>query len=356
MLKGYALGFFTAALAVLLVAAIWVGTQPKQEAGLLWGDKVYTSKQEFDGYLKEKGLSYKTWLARNPGAAPWEPEEVTVGAITVRASTHTLQLLLAGVGWMLATIGALLLLRGQRPDMGGLAKGSVALFSTVLAGVLAGAIWFSTQSREEPGLRWGDTVYTSKQEFKGYLKSKGLNYETWLARNPGAAPWEPPVVRRSATKAPAAKVDPAAKKTEPSGSLEGWSARQLLVGLGLLLAAASFFLLLRGPRPAAVRLAAAPVAAFRRLASRDRTRTSRLWDASVAANRRLSVATSDAAGRMKVSAPFHGRRLVGAAQATGRRMSHFVRERDVTAPQLAYGLLAVLSAVALELIIVSVLS
>jgi hypothetical protein len=354
VLKGYALGFFTAALAVLLVAAIWVGTQPKQEPGLLWGDKVYTSKQEFNGYLKEKGLSYTTWLARNPGAAPWEPEEVTVGAITVRASTHTLQLLLAGVGWLLATVGALLLLRGQRPDMGGLAKGSVALFSTVLAGVLAGAIWFSTQAREEPGLRWGGVVYTSKQEFKGYLKAKGLNYETWLARNPGAAPWEAASARVSAKTTSAAKTA-APKAAEPAAKTRGWPTRSLLLGLGLLLAAAMSVLFLRGPRPAVARFAAESVATYRRVALRDRKR-GRTADASVDANRRLVMAASEAAGRLKVSAPVHGRRLVVAAHATGRRMRHFVRERDVTGPQLAYGLLAVLSAVALELVIVSMLS
>jgi hypothetical protein len=339
VLKGYALGFFTAALAVLLVAAIWIGTQPKQEPGLLWGDKVYTSKQEFDVYLDSKGLSYKLWLARNPGAAPWEPEEVTVGAITVRASTRTVQLLLAGVGWLLATAGALLLLRGQRPEMAGLAKGSVALFSTVLAGLLAGAIWISTQSREPPGLRWGDTVYTSKQEFKGYLKSKGLSYQTWLARNPGAAPWEPePAVVRSAAKKTGAPKLPVATTAEPGNGLP---IRPLLV-LGLLLALVSSVLLVRRRPPAAARLAAGSAAVLRRVASRRRGP--------------VALAASDAAGRLRASAPFHGRRVVGVAQATGRRMTHFVRERDVTAPQLAYGLVAVLSAVAIELLIVSMLS
>ena len=45
--------------------------------------------------------------------------------------------------------------------------------------------------RQETGLRWGGTVYTSKQEFNVYLRSKGLSYRIWLARNPGVAPWEP---------------------------------------------------------------------------------------------------------------------------------------------------------------------
>jgi hypothetical protein len=105
--------------------------------------------------LKSKGLSYKTWLARNPGAAPWEPDEFAVGAITVRASAKTVQLVLAAAGWLLATAGALLLLPGRTSGMPGFAKGSVALFSVVLAGLLAGGIWFSTQSKQQPGLKWG---------------------------------------------------------------------------------------------------------------------------------------------------------------------------------------------------------
>jgi hypothetical protein len=355
MLKGYALGFFTAALAVLLVAAIWIAAQPKQEPGLLWGDTVYTSKQEFDGYLKSKGLTYKTWLARNPGAAPWEPEEVTVGAITVRASTNTIQLLLAGLGWTLATFGALLLLRGQRPDSAWLAKGSVALFSTVLAGLLAGAIWFSTQSREEPGLRWGGSVYTSKEQFKGYLKAKGLNYETWVARNPGAAPWEPAAVRASTTKSGAAKGRSATTAAKPAEPGQARQIRPLLLGFGLVLAAScAFFLLLRRPRPAAARLAAEAAALFRGGLSR----VGRIGRNPATANRveRGLTLAADAAGRVRGSAPVHGRRFAGAVQATSRRASNFVRDREVTGPQLAYGLVAVLSAVALELIIVSVLS
>lgn len=73
MLKAYAVGFFSAVLALAVVAGIWLALQPEDEAGLRWGGTVYTSKQEFDGYLRSKGLSYRVWLARNPGAAPWEP-------------------------------------------------------------------------------------------------------------------------------------------------------------------------------------------------------------------------------------------------------------------------------------------
>ena len=73
MAKDYAVGLLAGLVLALAVAVLYVATQPKEETGLVWGNKVYTSKQEFKGYLKSKGLSYKTWLARNPGAAPWEP-------------------------------------------------------------------------------------------------------------------------------------------------------------------------------------------------------------------------------------------------------------------------------------------
>ena len=73
MLKAYAIGFFGCPQAVLLVAGVWFVTKPGVEPGLVWGDTVYTSKQEFNGYLKAKGLSYGAWLERNPGVAPWEP-------------------------------------------------------------------------------------------------------------------------------------------------------------------------------------------------------------------------------------------------------------------------------------------
>ena len=120
MLKAYTTGFVIAALAVLVVSFIWLSAQPPPEPGLLWGNNVYTTKQQFEGYLKWKGLSYKTWVAKNPNAAPWEPGELTVGAITVRATTQTrdtwvIRGPLAALGLMLAATGTLLLLRWLVP-------------------------------------------------------------------------------------------------------------------------------------------------------------------------------------------------------------------------------------------------
>ena len=85
MLKAYAIGFLGAVLAVGLAAAIVLATQPEQKPGLVWGTTTYTSKEQFSGYLKSKGLSYKVWLARNPGAAPWEPTP----RAEVKGATHT---------------------------------------------------------------------------------------------------------------------------------------------------------------------------------------------------------------------------------------------------------------------------
>ena len=60
----------------------------------------------------------------------------------------------------------------------------------VLVALVLG-FWYATRP-PEPGLRWGDQVYTSEEQFKEYLEGKGLSYRTWVARHPGAAPWETP--------------------------------------------------------------------------------------------------------------------------------------------------------------------
>lgn len=366
VLKAYAFGFFSAALAVLLVAAIWVGTQPKQEAGLLWGDTVYTSKQEFNGYLKSKGLSYKTWVARNPGAAPWEPEEFSVGAITVQASARTVQLMLAGIGWMLATLGALLLLRGGRPGTPGFAKGSVALFSTVLAGLLAGGIWLSTQSKQQPGLEWGGTVYTSKEQFKGYLKAKGLSYKLWVTRNPGAAPWEPAALRISTNAPTVTKTRAVTKAPETPEASAGWVDRPLVAVIGLMLATGCGFLLLWGRRPVMARYATGS-AAYLRPGTFRVGRSSGGNPRAVASIQRAGVAASGAADRLKVSAPVYGEKIVRTARALARppiagarelawRLAQLMRERDIGVGKVAAGLLAVMGAVMVGLMIVFLLS
>ena len=377
MLKAYALGLLSAALAVVLVAVIWFGVQPKQERGLVWGDSVYTTKQEFNGYLKSKGLSYKTWLARNPGAAPWEPDEVTIGAITVHVSNRAdsvVRPMLAAIGLTVAAACALLLLRRERPLSAKFASVSVASFSAVLVAMLIG-IWFATQPRQEPGLLWGGTVYHSKQEFNTYLKSKGLSYKTWVARNPGAAPWEPATVRVSA-KAPSASAAPEARAD--------WMGRPLIAGIGLMLAAGCAVLLLRGRRPALARLASGsggsvasigpgavrigksatgvPTlrASTRRVGVVAAGATGRvkvwvpLYGASVL--RGLGVVASGTAGYLKAKVPLHGKRLAGAGRVVAWRLAQFMRERDISAGNVALGLLGAVGSVLVALMVIVFLS
>ena len=356
MLKAYALGLFTAALALALVATIWIGTQPRQEPGLVWGGAVYTSKEDFNVYLKSKGLSYKTWVARNPDAAPWEADTVSIGAITVRVSARgdsVMRLLLVAIGLLLAIGTALLLLGRQNPVLVRFAGGSVVFFSVFSAVVLL-AIWFGGQPKEEPALLWGGSVYTSKQEFNVYLKSKGLSYKTWVARNPGAAPWEPPVLRSTAkapeptkvrvvTKAPAA--------AEAGGG--GWLGRPLLAGLGLIVATACAFLLLRRERPAMARFASGSVALFSPGAGRiGRSSPSLPGLPGVSASvERLGVVASDAMGRLKESAPGYRARLLGSARALARQLDAGARELAWRLPYLMHKWNITLGKVALGLLV-----
>ena len=372
VLKAYALGLFTAALALALVATIWIGTQPRQEPGLVWGGAVYTSKEDFSVYLKSKGLSYKTWVARNPDAAPWEADTISIGALTVRVSARgdsVLRLFLVAIGLLLAIGTALLLLGRQNPVLVRFAGGSVVFFSVFSAVVLL-AIWFGGQPKVEPGLLWGGSVYASKQEFNVYLKSKGLSYETWVARNPGAAPWEPPAVQ-SSTKAPeptqARVVTKAPGTTEASS---GWVGRPLLAVVGLMLAAVSGLLLLRARRPVLARYAAA--------SSTSGTISiggSSSGDPRTAASiERVGGMVSEKAERLKGSASIFGAHLTAAARSVARMvvggaraviagarevrsgLVHAMRERHLSGGDVAYGVIAIMSPVVFALIVVFVLS
>jgi len=70
--------------------------------------------------------------------------------------------------------------------------------ATVAIGLLLGllvvalllGVWYVT-APPKSGLQWGGQVYTSEDEFKAYLRAKGLSYGTWVSRHPGAAPWDP---------------------------------------------------------------------------------------------------------------------------------------------------------------------
>ena len=370
VLKAYALGLFSAALALAVVAAIWIGTQPREEPGLLWGGVVYTTKQDFNVYLKSRGLSYKNWVTRNPDAAPWEADKITIGAITVRVPTSgesVMRLLLVSIGLLLAIGTALLLLGRQNPALVRFAGGSVVFFSVFSAVVLL-AIWFGGQPKQEPGLLWGGSIYTSKQEFNGYLKSKGLSYKTWLARNPGAAPWEPAPARVSTkqlepTKARVVTRTPAAA---PAKADEGWFGRALLAGLGLILASACAVVLLRRERPALVRFASGPGAVLNPGTVRIGRGSGGIPGAQ-ASLQRLGVAVSGATGSFKASAPAYGARFLEAARvaailviAGSRRLAWLlVRLKykwGITPGKAGLALLAVSAAATVGLMVVFALS
>jgi hypothetical protein len=68
--REYVIGLALGLVLVALVVGVWYATDPP-EPGLRWGDEVYVSEAQFKQYLDDKGLSYSTWFARHPGAAPW---------------------------------------------------------------------------------------------------------------------------------------------------------------------------------------------------------------------------------------------------------------------------------------------
>ena len=282
MLKGYLIGLLSATLAVLLVAVIWFGTQPPQDEGFVWGGKVYTSRQEFNGYLKSKGLSYETFVARNPGASPWEPDEFTLGPITVRASIETREdwvvwLPLASIGLMLAIGCALMLwLRLRtvtRTVTPGLARRSAAFFSEVSTRLLVAVLY-----------------------------------------------------------------------------------ALLLAAIGLILAADYALLLSQRVRTVMSRFSRRSLALFGQRRRRIGPSPASRRPTSPAFTQRLGVVTSGATRRLRASVPQYGERLVSAARPDARLLPRLRRERDISVAYVAFGLVAALTAGVLALFLVSFLS
>jgi hypothetical protein len=113
MLKPFVVGLLGTVAVLMLGFAVWIAAvRPIDRPGLVWGGSVYRSKEEFKLYLRSKGLSYRVWLARNPGVAPWEP-----GRRARKVVTHDQgwdwkrDILLAVNAALLATIAAVLLSR-----------------------------------------------------------------------------------------------------------------------------------------------------------------------------------------------------------------------------------------------------
>ena len=113
LMKSFAVGFVGASAVMVLAVVVWLGTEVKEERGLVWGDRVYTYHRDFNGYLKPKGLSYKNWAARHPGAARWDRTKLVVGPFSLQASTDTREAWLARLplvgGGLLFAIGGTLL-------------------------------------------------------------------------------------------------------------------------------------------------------------------------------------------------------------------------------------------------------
>jgi hypothetical protein len=84
-------------------------------------------------------------------------------------------------------------------------------------------------------LAWGGHVFTSKRTFAAFLEARGVSYEVWAARHPGAAPWmrdrsQPPTSARAAvqrTAAPQPAPSEGGADTRDAGPTEAASGAEL---------------------------------------------------------------------------------------------------------------------------------
>ena len=109
MLRAYLVGLLGAIAGLMVGAAIWFAVQSLDRPELVWAGSAYSSKQEFVLYLKSNGLSYRTWLKRHPGMAPWEPGRRVSPSNEGDSKDRTTEILLAANAALLATLLALLL-------------------------------------------------------------------------------------------------------------------------------------------------------------------------------------------------------------------------------------------------------
>lgn len=84
---------------------------PSDSDSLVWGDRVFSSEDEFTAWLAQRDASYSDWVERHPGAAPWEEGG--------GAGWGTFALLLAALG------GILVYLVRARETAPPLARGTV---------------------------------------------------------------------------------------------------------------------------------------------------------------------------------------------------------------------------------------
>jgi hypothetical protein len=233
---------------------------------------------------------------------------------------------------------------------------AIGFLGAVLVVAIAVAVVNPLRTEEQSGLRWAGTVYTSKADFQGYLKSKGLSYETWLARNPGAAPWEPEPARRVAARkaAPAGERAARAPTAEPDDVLVPWPGWWPLAAAAAALAGASALLVSRGglqaptlrirPRAPSRRFRRRPSLAFARLGPRLEAITAG-HHVALPSLRPLADAALGAARRLEAAAPLYGERLLAGARADAQQLRKLAGARGISAGDVAFALLAVTAAV-----------
>ncbi len=225
---------------------------------------------------------------------------------------------------------------------------SIGFFGAVLAVAVAAAIWLATQPGQETGLVWGDKTYTSKQQFNGYLKSRGLSYKVWLTRNPGVAPWE-----QAPARAAAAVTDTETRHERNTRQVvEDWATGLPLVPIGIILAAGcSLLLFVRTLRPILARAPTWPAggtAARNREGSEQRSR-------ALPSLRRLGTMASSAVRRFEASVPRYTERLLGVSQTDAQLLSAPKPERNIRTADLVFWLLGI-ATVALFVLFVKVLA
>jgi hypothetical protein len=232
---------------------------------------------------------------------------------------------------------------------------AIGFLGAVLAIAVAGGIWLVTRPAEEPGLVWGGTVYSSKQEFTGYLKSKGLSYKTWLARNPGVAPWEPAARPQETVATTASPGRTPERSATPAREDEGPASSLPLTRIGLIAATVgALLLLLRMPHPALPRV---PRGSTARATVRFRS-AARAARAPRALPRirppRLGV--SAATRRLGVIVPRYSARVVKGVQLAARHVPRFMLERNISVGDVMFGLVTVIAAGTLGLFVVLLFS
>jgi hypothetical protein len=208
----------------------------------------------------------------------------------------------------------------------------------VLSLLLGAVLWFLIEPQQQPALVWGGVEYTSKQDFTRYLHSRGGEYETWVLRHPGAAPWEPAPTREAAGRSPNEASEAAPTAAE---AVEHWVTQLPLVPLGLILASGCALLLtVRRLRPVS-RLRRLRVT-LRPAPSRSRVRAG--GSVAFSAVGRQALASVRAARRLRPSTPRLGKPPSDNTHLEDRPPAKLSRVRTVNVGNVAFGLLSLMAA------------